>query len=409
MIRSFLHRHVWQSLPREFRRRLVLGLTKAVAPKLSPGVQGGPPYIVVGALRSTTGLGQSARLCHDALKAAGLPVYTIDLTKALFQQSDHGNFTSEDGTQLQGNGTLIVHVNAPLMPMALLRLGRRTVNQRHVIGYWAWELEAVPPDWRVAVDCVHEVWAPSRFTARAIAPLIAPATCRVVPHPVALNAPPSLKADRKSDGPFQVLTILDATSSLARKNPLAAIKAFRQAFSGEPDVRLVLKISGLALAGEAGILLRQEIAASKNIVLLEDSLAPAELGMLFSESDVLLSLHRSEGFGLTLAEAMLHGLPVIATCWSGETDFLSPATAALIDHTLIPARDPQGTYDFPDQCWADADVTQAAAALRRLRDDRSLRQRMGRASRAMALELWSGERYLDATHLPGSRNAERAP
>jgi glycosyltransferase involved in cell wall biosynthesis len=396
MLHSLLHRYLWQSLPRRFRRWMMASVTAALAPRLDTGAPGGPPYIVAGALRSPTGLGESARLCHDALKAAGLPVYGIDLTGALFQQIDQTAFSFMDGRHLTGPGTLIIHVNAPLMPMALMRLGKAVVSHRRVIGYWAWELEKAPPDWRSGVAAVHEVWAPSNFTARAIAPLIAPKTCRVVPHPVALRLPPDPVPNGDTQRPFTVLTMLDATSSIARKNPLAAIEAFRSAFGDDTGVRLFLKISGLGLAGESGRKLRQQATGLAHVVLIEDTLGPDAVAELFAESDVLLSLHRSEGFGLTLAEAMLHQLPVVATCWSGEADFLSESTAVLIGHHLIPARDPQGTYDHPEQHWAEADVVQAAAALRRLRSETAFRIALGRAGRARAVALWSGERYLQA-------------
>ena len=108
---------------------------------------------------------------------------------------------------------------------------------------------------------------------------------------------------------------------------------------------------------------------------------------------MLISLHRSEGFGLTLAEAMLRGLPVIATNWSGNVDFLTGDTGIPVPYRLVPAQDPQGTYQHPDLRWADADIDAAAAALRRLRANPALRRALGEAAAAFGVKVWSGAAY----------------
>jgi glycosyltransferase involved in cell wall biosynthesis len=112
---------------------------------------------------------------------------------------------------------------------------------------------------------------------------------------------------------------------------------------------------------------------------------------------VFISLHRAEGFGLTIAEAMLHGLPVIATGWSGNVDFLGDQTGVPIPFRLVAAEDPQGTYDCPDMTWADADIDAAATALRRLRDNPLLRETIGKQAARHAREVLSGQTY--ASHV----------
>ena len=135
------------------------------------------------------------------------------------------------------------------------------------------------------------------------------------------------------------------------------------------------------------------IADARNITLISASLEKSALNALYSEADVLISLHRSEGFGLTLAEAMLRGLPVIATNWSGNVDFLTGDTGIPVPYRLVPAQDPQGTYQHPDLRWADADIDAAAAALRRLRADPALRRTLGEAAAAFGVKAWSGAAY----------------
>lgn len=398
MIRSFLHRHIWQRLPHRARRRALQSLTTAFAPRPDADARREGPFIVAGCLRSNTGLGQSARLCHDALLTSGFDVRGIDLTQALFQSPDNGDFTFRDAGGLIGPGILILHVNAPLMPLALAHIGRTTAARKWIVGYWAWELEKTPPDWHIGTRFVHEVWAPSTFTARAIAGQL-PQTVplRVVPHPVALSAAAAQGVSASPDKPFTALSILDASSSLARKNPLGVIAAFRSAFGDDPGARLMLKVSNLDRAGSHAAPLGEALRGATTITLIDRALAQAEMEDLFAQADVLLSLHRSEGFGLTIAEAMLRAIPVVGVRWSGEADFFDETVGLVVRHNLMPARDPQGTYDFATLSWADADIGDASAKLRALRHDPVRRAELGEAARRRALRLWSAENYAKAS------------
>ncbi len=201
-------------------------------------------------------------------------------------------------------------------------LGGRFIYGKYIVGYWAWELPQVPRDWNFGVPFVHEVWVPSTFTAEAIRPITGGRPVRVVPHPV--TVPGGTRATWIEAGrPFTVLTIFNALSSVARKNPFAVIDAFKTAFGDDRDARLVIKALNMA---HAPLAMRQRLAAeaSPNITLIDHVMSEADLEALYAKSDVLVSLHRSEGFGLTVAEAMARGLAVISTDWSGTVDFLTP-------------------------------------------------------------------------------------
>ena len=141
------HRLVWQQLPRDLRRSLLFSTSSLLAPSISRKAALAAPFIVVGALRSATGLGESARLCLEALKVLGMPVYGIDIGPALMQPEANVAVEFEDGRHLMGAGTFIVHVNAPLMSLGMLSLPRSIVRGKRVVGYWAWELPEVPRDW----------------------------------------------------------------------------------------------------------------------------------------------------------------------------------------------------------------------------------------------------------------------
>lgn len=346
-----LHRSVWQGLPYRWRRAALLNVAAIVAPRPSAGARAAAPIVVAGVLRTSSGLGQSARLCHDALKDTGATVYGVDLAATFRQPLDYREFEFADGRRLEGAGTVILHVNAPFVPLAMLRLGRRFVRNKRIIAYWAWELPRVPVEWRHGVSFVHDIWVPSDFTAKAVRSLAPDHGLAVIPHPSAIGCHPRTAAPRDDNRPFTVLTIFNMASGFARKNPCAAIRAFRQAFGDDRSVRLLVKYANEDAFREGVASLRIESAAAENIVLIGGTLRPPELAALYDQADVLLSLHRSEGFGLTLAEAMLRQIPVIATNWSGNTDFLTSETGIPIGYRLVPAQDPQQTYNHPDMVW----------------------------------------------------------
>ena len=290
-------------------------------------------------------------------------------------------------------GTLILHVNGPYMRYVATRLGRRFLAGRRIIGYWAWELPVMGPDWRRGLSQVHEVWVPSRFNADSL-PADVNVPVRIVPHPVtALGAVAARDRFGLPPGAFVVLTAFDMGSTYVRKNPRAAIAAFRQAFGDDPNCLLVLKVSHPADAGWAMADMSDAIAGMGNVRLITDTLSRQDMATLVASADVVLSLHRAEGFGLLLAEAMLRGIPVVATGWSGNLDFMTPNDSALVGYRLVLVEDRQGTYAVPNAQWADPDSAEAAGWLARLRNDPELRRQMGERARAAATEKLSLAAY----------------
>jgi glycosyltransferase involved in cell wall biosynthesis len=403
-----LHRHGWQRIPYAWRRRALFTATAAIAPKPAAGALAAAPVTVAGHMTAASGLGQAAQMCAAALHRSDPALETTPAIDIPSKFGFGGGSRPELKSDLKSNrGTLLVHVNGPLMPLAMLRIGAGTVAGKYVVGCWAWELPEVPDDWRHGVPFVHEIWAPSRFTAAAVARIAGGRPVRVVPYPVAGDV--SGAADEAGDAPvisvrgagdpFTVLTIFNMASGFARKNPLAAVAAFTAAFpdaaGGAGAARLIVKISNGAVYPDGLAQLEAAAAAAPpgTVRLLTGTLPRAELLGLYGRAHAMLSLHRSEGFGLTLAEAMLRGLPVVATDWSGNTDFLTPDTGCPVGYRLVPAVDPQLTYHYPDQVWADAAIGDAAAALRRLAADEPARRALGARARTYAREAFSIATY----------------
>lgn len=333
---------------------------------------------VAGELGLATGLGEAARIYAHAAGALG---FGGQGPKLGVGQKPQGK--GKDGS------ALLLAVNPPSLGLMLARAGRGFLQGQRVIGSWVWELPVLPPSWLAGGDYVHEIWAPSPFTADLFEAVF-PGRVRLVPYPLALAG--VQEADPCADVPDKVvitLIVLSLGSSFARKNPLAGIAAFRRAFAGRADQLLVVKLSGAeAYPAEAAAITAQ---ARGNIKIFSGSWSPERMAALMQRADIVLSLHRAEGFGLVLAEAMLRGKPVVATGWSGNLGFMDEASAALIGYELVPMRDESGVYQrLAGARWAEPDIDHAAAWLLRLGEDAALRADFGAKARLHAALKLSG-------------------
>lgn len=388
-----LRDHLWRRIPVALRRSLMLRVSQVITPRITPAAKPKLPLIVAGLLSQASGLGAAARACHDALKGAGLPVYGVDLTAGLGQQPDISDFGWADGRAIAGPGTVLLHVNGPLVALALTRLGRRFARDKYIVGHWFWELPQLPTEWRSALPLVHDVFVNTNFIADAVRSLSASTPVHVVPYPLPAPAPPSQSSDRPGS-PFTVLFVFNVLSNFTRKNPRAVIAAFRGAFGEDPRARLVIKHANAAHWPQSEALMRAAVGNATNIALVGDILDQAGMNELYQHADVVISLHRSEGLGLVIAEAMLRRIPVVATNWSGSTDFLDADTGYPIGYKLVPVRDPQGNYGGEGLHWADASIDEAIEALRKLRSDPSLRMQLGLAGAARANEFFDPDQYV---------------
>ncbi|MDG2521308.1 glycosyltransferase family 4 protein [Caulobacter segnis] len=390
---------------RALRRRLAPGLSGPIGKMLPPafgfiaglrhkagGLPPSGPIIVAGFHGSVLGIGEAARSLSATLRSAGFEVIDWDVS-ALFGHERRIQ-AGDPAAPSPGAGTLIAHMNPPELLQLIALHGGDALKGRRAIGYWAWELEHLPRAWKPAFRHVDEVWAPSRFTAEAVEE-VAPRgmTIRVLPHPL---APTDLAPDRARfelpDDAVVVLSAFDLRSTLARKNPLAAIAAFKRATGRTlSKALLVLKTVGADAASPLLAQINAAIGDAPNIRLFNGVLSPEDRDRLVASADIILSLHRSEGFGLWLAEGMLAGKPVVATAWSGNMDFMAPKAAALIPARLVAVDDRQGMY--AGGRWAEADLDSAEARLAELIDDAAARRTMGAAAKAHAAKALDPARW----------------
>jgi len=326
---------------------------------------------LVGYLTRELSLGDVARRLRTGLVAAGVEVASLP-----YQRTASPQIVGEDRTAdpIAHQSTLAV-VNADQFPALAMDHPELLAAGTHVVGYWFWELEHIPRQMRAAAAMVDEIWVGSQFVADAFAAAVDTPVRRVpipVPRPV-----PSLR-DRASfpelapaGDRFVFAVVFDHFSVTERKNPVGAIEAFRRAFApGEGPVLIVKSMNASSRWPQ-----HQHVAAAAegrdDIVLWDEHLDRADHMAFIACADALVSLHRSEGLGLHLAEAMWLGTPVIATRYSGNLDFMDDECSMLVDATLVPVVRGEGVYP-PEARWADPDLDQAAAAMRALAGDPSL-------------------------------------
>ena len=326
----------------------------AATPQAAGGVN------VLAFFRYSSGLKEAATALVEALSAAGVPTSLRDLPKPINRDGrPRGGF---DG--LERFPVTIVNTGLDTPVAEAYRLA--ALHPRpgiYRVAVWWWELEQLLPEWLDRGRDVDEIWAPTAFVAHAFAPLGKPVF--TLPPSVELPAfDPLPKAAFGLDPDrFTFLFAFDMNSRLPRKNPLGLIRAFRRAFAPSEPVELAIKVGTQErLYPEAWRELRAATAEA-GVKLIDRTMPRTELLALMNAADAYVSLHRSEGFGLTMAEAMLLGKPTAATAYSGNLDFMTAANSYLIDHTLVPVVDP--AVPIPaGAVWAEPSGEQAAAVMR---------------------------------------------
>ena len=256
--------------------------------------------------------------------------------------------------------------------------GPGILENRVNIGVWFWELSKVPARFDELYRHYDELWVTSGFCAEAIG-RAAPIPVVQLPHPL-LPPNPAPGVGRAHFGLPEDATIFlcyfDFHSVVARKNPIGAIEAFRRAFGDRTDVLLLVKSMNSSLYPEEVAALRAA-AQGVSVRFLDGHLDRGEKDALFACCDALVSLHRAEGLGLGMAEAMSLGKPVIATAYSGNTTFMDVGNSLLIPYELVELERDYGPYERGN-VWADPDLDAAAAALRKVAESPAWAADLGR-------------------------------
>lgn len=346
---------------------------------------------VIGPFDKASGLGQATRLSVETLRAAGhtpnVVNFDLDNPAPVGMGSAPQSFGSPRPAEVN-----LIHLNGETLPMALAYMPD-VFNGAYNIGYFFWELSTPSSAQALALAMVDEIWVATDYGVSIYSAAVDKPVKNVgmaveeVPDP-GRDASRAYVSQRLPIGPetFVFMAAFDSFSFVERKNPHAVVRAFREAFTEDEDVLLVLKTHNRDFVKDPHQILRWEriveIAASDpRIVILNETLRYGDLMKLKRGIDCYVSLHRSEGWGFGMIEAMQLGVPVVTTAYSGNMEFTKKENCWLVDYDLIEPR--QGEYIFVDrgQVWADPRIPSAIKAMRAVRSEKHERERRAAVAR----------------------------
>lgn len=380
----------------------------APAPLPTPAIASGSGdlpagYNLIGYAHGQFGIGEDVRMAALAKQAAGIPfsIYNIEPGREVCQGDDSAQAFLSDRLPYAVN--LLCTTGIETARLAAVH-GSALFDSRRTIGYWPWELPEWPAEWHHAYDLVDEVWASSRYTYDAYT-RSSPRPVRHMPMAVTVDATAGLQ--RRDFGlpknKFLFVFSFDVLSGLARKNPQACVRAFQKAFPrGDEPVGLVVKAMRAVPGNPAWDTLLADTRADDRISIIARTLSRGQVLDLYRACDCFVSLHRAEGFGRWIAEAMMLGKAVITTGWSGNMDFTTAKTATLVGYELRPI----GTGEYPFAAgllWAEPDTNDAAQSMRAIANASQYGRQMVANSRECMSAKYDlpsvGERYAEALRL----------
>ncbi|WP_256223193.1 glycosyltransferase family 4 protein [Paenibacillus sp. 1_12] len=344
----------------------------AAAPTDGPG--NAPGINLIGFIHAEIGLGESARLAARAIQTTDIPFGIIDFPLNVANRMDDMTWAHKE-IQHPAFNTNILHMNGDSLLHAQMHFGEGLFQGRHNIGFWHWELPDFPDENLPGFDLVNEVWVPTSFVHESVSKK-SPVPVIRIPHGIHVEVSPEINRNTFGlpDNQFLFYMMYDVQSHTARKNPQAVIEAFKLAFEmNNPNVGLVLKINNMSFQPSDLEGLRELVSGHSNIYIIDRILSRVEVNSLLQCTDCFVSLHRSEGFGLGLAEAMYLGKPVVATNWSGNTDFMNPTNSCPVNYQLVQVGQDWGPYKAY-QTWAEPDVHHAAQLMHNLVNNAEWRQ-----------------------------------
>lgn len=325
---------------------------------------------LIGYVRGDFGVAQNTRAIASSLKSSGANFSILALSAKEHHNESVTSF--DEFVEIKKRYAVkLLCLNAD----QTAEFNKKLINyygswEGYTIGNWFWELPKFPDEWKDSLDAVNELWAPSKFIEEALKSWT---NKKIVHIPVAVEFTCDINFDRDffslPKDKFCFLFSYDLYSFTSRKNPEAVLNAFSKAFKLSDDrVRLIIKVSYADKRKADFNKLLDLVSKDSRIIIINKILSREEMYGLINSCDSYVSLHRSEGFGLGMAEAMYLGKPVIGTAYSGNMDFMNAENSYLVDYKLCPV--PEGAYPFwENQVWADPDVDCAARGMAKILDD----------------------------------------
>lgn len=362
----------------------------ALPPRKNTAALRNDGFDLVGYARAESGLGENMRALARSCLAADVPYDAIDIDAGGESSISDNALAPLIAPELTFQRQIIC-VNPDAMAVVAHHEGTNAFIASYKIGYWFWELERVPSLWTVMAPSMQEMWVASEFVRKALASAVC-IPVYTVPPSVLPSAPSRHYARGEfglADDDVVFLFTFSYLSAIARKNPWAVVQAFREAFPPQiTRAKLVIKTVNSDRFAQQSAALHALAAGDARIVFIDQALSRDQISGLQHSCDCYVSLHRSEGFGLGMAECMAMGKPVIGTAYSANLDFMNESNSLLVDYSLIAVK--PGEYpDADHQVWAEPDIDGAARYMRRVFDDAALRHNLGDAAQKFMHEHYS--------------------
>jgi glycosyltransferase involved in cell wall biosynthesis len=373
--------HPLLKIAKRLRQLLRYQLTRiyvAIVPRFKPKLDKENLGVnFIGYAQGELGLGQAMRSMVFATLAASIP-FVVRKFKASIpskQSNDELNQYFSEHCQYPIN---IICVNPDTLHLLPSWINYSEWAKTYNIGYWFWELENFPKKWEYATNIVDEIWVATDYVASAMRK--SGKKVVKIPFPLEFSMPPdSMNKEYFGINPnkFTYLSSFDFLSSIERKNPQGVIRAFQKAFpSGDDSVRLIIKTMYAGAHPKELKKIESVINGDLRIEIRDGYLAQEEMRGLIRSVDAYVSLHRAEGLGLGLAEAMYMGKPTIATGYSGNLEFMNETNSILVSYQLVQI----GQSDYPNAeggHWAEPKIVEATLAMRKVLEDSDFREKLG--------------------------------
>jgi glycosyltransferase involved in cell wall biosynthesis len=334
---------------------------------LKPGVN------LVGFPHKESGLGEDLRMMSDGLKKLKTDYLLLDMDRAVDSASSFGPIKNVTEFSVS-----VFNIPGNLQLRFLLERGSKSLEHHYNVGYWPWELSRYPQKLAYSYQLVDEIWAISDFVANIYLQSACPVPIRKMPLGVCVKGSQSLTRE-KFKLPLDAFLFFfhfDFNSNMDRKNPKAVIRAFQNAFTANENTGLVIKVVNHDAESAAWKEFENLVAGNPRIYLIYEMLPRPEMLGLIQLMDCYVSLHRAEGFGRGMAEAMLLGVPVIATGYSGNLEYMDDENSLLVNYELIPLADGQYSFGDSDLQWAHPDENHAAQLMHQIYSDTALREKI---------------------------------
>lgn len=352
-----------------------LDVAQVAAELVAPGLN------VIGHFAYPSGLRVSIEALVEGAQRVGVQTSLRDLKTDRKDDPRHADFQG-----FEDFDTTLIHVQPePFFDEAYSRSDLFERSPRtYRIAYWYWEFDVIPDSWLPHVEEIDEVWAATEFVARGLRAKISKPVHVLFPG---VKLGPFERRPRAYFGleaaPYTFLFTFHMMSVMERKNPLGLIRAFASAFRPGEPVQLVLKTSFAERHPEQFQALKDAAAKVGNVKIINEVYSPGDVLALMDACDAYVSLHRSEGLGLTMAEAMLMGKPVIATDFSGNVDFMDEGNSLPVRYEIVKLGKAIPPYDAHFE-WAEPSEAHAAELMRRVFDNQAWAAELGGRAKASA-------------------------